>query len=256
MVMKIRTCLIVVVSTFFITLMPAVLGEPLELRILTYNIHHVEGTDGKIDYERMAAVIQELNPDIVALQEVDNETERTEGVNQVEKLAGLAGYEHFVFGRSMPYGGGEYGLAVMSRYPILENESHPLPFRFTLEPRSVLITRIKVGENGRIVTLADTHLCHQSEENRIDQVRRINSLLGEVKGPVLLAGDFNARKGNDSMRIMWSRDWLDLSSSHSRIDYILSRKQDGLKVTGSWMIEDRLASDHFPVLVQIEMPFE
>lgn len=255
MFMKTRTCLIVL-SIFFTTLLPAVLGEPLELRILTYNIHHVEGTDGKIDYERMAAVIRELDPDLVALQEVDNGTDRTEGINQVEKLAGLAGYEYFVFGRSMPYGGGEYGLAVMSRYPVLENESHPLPFRFTLEPRSVLITRIEVGENGRTVTLANTHLCHQSEENRIDQVRRLNSLLGEVSGPVLLAGDFNARKDNDSMRIMWSREWVDLSASHSRIDYILGRKQDGLKVTDSRMIEDRITSDHFPVLVQIELPSE
>jgi endonuclease/exonuclease/phosphatase family metal-dependent hydrolase len=255
MIMKTRTFLIVL-SVLFITLLPSVLGEPLELRILTYNIHHVEGTDGKIDYERMAAVIRGLKPDIVALQEVDNGTARTEGINQVEKLASLSGFEYFVFGRSMPYGGGEYGLAVMSRYPILENESHPLPFRFNLEPRSVLITRIEAGGDGRLVTMANTHLCHQSEENRIDQVRRINSLLGEVKGPVLLAGDFNAREGDDSMRIMWSRDWLDLSADHSRIDYILSRKQDGLKVTGSRMIEDRVTSDHFPVLVQIELPSE
>ena len=253
--MKIRTCLILI-SMLMITLLPQALGEPLELGILTYNIHHAEGTDGKIDYERMAGVIRKLDPDIVALQEVDNGTGRTEGVNQVEKLAALAGYEYFVFGRSMPYGGGEYGLAVMSRYPILKSDPHPLPFRFGLEPRSVLITRIEVGENGRAFILANTHLCHQSEENRIDQVRMLQSLLGEIDGPLLLAGDFNARKDNDSMRLIWSREWLDLTADHSRIDYILGRRQDGLKVTGSRMIEDRVTSDHFPILLKIELPSE
>ena len=221
---------------------------------MTYNIHHVEGTDGKVDYVRMADVIRELNPDIVALQEVDNGTLRTEGVNQLEKLASLAGYKYFVFRRSMPYNGGEYGLAVMSRYPVLENESHPLPFRQNQEPRSLLITRIKIDENGRFVTLANTHLCSQSEENRIDQVRRINTIFSGVEGPVILAGDFNARMGDDSMRLMWSRGWVDLSAQHSRIDYILSRTGEGVKVTGSRMLEDRVTSDHFPILVNIELP--
>ncbi len=221
---------------------------------MTYNIHHVEGTDGKVDYARMAAVIRKMNPDIVALQEVDKETLRTKGVNQVEKLASLTGYEYFVFRRSMPYNNGEYGLAVMSRYPIIANESYPLPFRGNLEPRSLLITRIKLDENDGYITLADTHLCSQSEENRIDQVRRINSILSGVEEPVFLAGDFNARKGDDPMRLMWSRGWLDLSDAHSRIDYILSREKNGVKVTGSTMLEDRVTSDHFPILVQIELP--
>ncbi len=244
---------LIIFSVFCFSLISS-LGDSSRLNIMTYNIHHVEGTDGKVDYGRMADVIRELDPDVVALQEVDNGTLRTEGVNQVEKLASLAGYKYFVFRRSMPYNGGEYGLAVMSRYPILENESHPLPFRQYLEPRSLLITRIKIDENGGFITLANTHLCSQSEENRIDQVRRINSILSGIEGPVLLAGDFNARREDDSMRLMWSRGWLDLSAPHSRIDYILSRTKEEVKVTGSRMLEDRVTSDHFPILVKIELP--
>lgn len=245
-----RTCLILLALLWVSSL--SALGDSSGLNVLTYNIHHVEGTDGQIDYKRLADVIRELDPDIVALQEVDNGTNRTENVNQVEKLASMAGYKYFVFGRSMPYNSGEYGLAVMSRYPILSHEAHPLPFRFNLEPRSLLITRIAAGEKGSIVTFANTHLCHQSEENRIEQIRRITSLLSGIEGPVILAGDFNARNENDSMRLLWSREWLDCSAPHSRIDYILSRKQDGIKVTGSRMLEDRVTSDHFPILVKIE----
>jgi endonuclease/exonuclease/phosphatase family metal-dependent hydrolase len=247
-----RSYLILLLFTCFSPAMAY--GVSSELSILTYNIHHVEGTDGKIDYVRLAAVIRELDPDIVALQEVDKETSRTEGVNQVEKLASLAGYEYFVFGRSMPFGGGEYGLAVMSRYPIISSAAHPLPFRFGLEPRSVLITQIAAGERGGNITFANTHLCHQSEENRIDQIRRLTSLIDGIKGPVLLAGDFNARSINDSMRLLWSRDWMDCSAPHSRIDYILSRKSDGIEATGSRMIKDKVTSDHFPILVKIKLP--
>ena len=54
--------------------------EPL-LRVLTYNIHHGEGTDGVFDYQRLARVINELEPDVVALQEVDNKTRRAAGVD-------------------------------------------------------------------------------------------------------------------------------------------------------------------------------
>ena len=221
---------------------------------MTYNFHHAEVTDGVIDYSRMAEVIRQLDADIVALQEVDNQTDRTEGVNRAEKLAGLAGYEYFVFGRSMPYGGGEYGLAVMSRYPIVSHQVHPLPFRFGLEPRTMLLTTIDTGVTAGKITFANTHLCHQSEENRIDQVRRVNSLLEGIEEPVFLLGDFNAREDNDSMRIMWSRNWLDLSSGHSRIDYILARKQDQIRVGDSRMIEDRVTSDHFPIVVEISFP--
>jgi len=221
---------------------------------MTYNIHHAEGTDGRVDYQRMAEVIKQLDADIVALQEVDNKTTRTEGIDQAKKLAALAGYEYSVFGRSMPYGGGEYGLAVMSRYPVLAHEVHPLPFRFGLEPRTMLLAKIDTGGAGGIITLGNTHLCHQSEENRIDQVRRINSLLDGIEGSVFLGGDFNARKNNDSMRIMWSRGWTDFSSRHSRIDYILGREKDGVSLVSSRMIEDRVTSDHFPIVVEVSFP--
>lgn len=246
-----RPWLLIVLLFFFLA--PAYSRES-GLGILTYNIHHVEGTDGKIDYHRTAEVIRELDPDIVALQEVDKMTSRTEKVDQVEKLAELAGFDYFVFGRAMPYGGGEYGLAVMSRYPIIRHEVHPLPFRFGLEPRALLVTVIDTGETAGIITLADTHLCHRSEENRIDQVRRINSLLLEAEGPVILAGDFNAEEGNDSMRLAWSRGWIDLSKPHSRIDYVLGREKDGATAVSRRMVEDRVTSDHFPILVRVEFP--
>src|SRR3990172_3828554 len=85
-------------------------AEPLRVRVLTYNIHHGEGTDGRIDLARIAAVIQRLAPDVVALQEVDKLTSRSEGVDQAAELGRLTKL-HAAFGKAMDYAGGEYGQA-------------------------------------------------------------------------------------------------------------------------------------------------
>src|SRR5688572_12746619 len=83
-------------------------NTPLRLRVLTYNIHHAEGTDGKLDLARIARVIHEQQPDLVALQEVDVKTRRTGGVDQAAELAKLTGM-HVAFGKGIDFQGGEYG---------------------------------------------------------------------------------------------------------------------------------------------------
>lgn len=88
------------------------------LRILSFNIHHVEGTDGKIDLPRQAKVIQDSNADLVCLQEVDDRTGR---VDQTARLAELTGF-HGEFVHQLDFSGGRYGQAVLSRYPISEAE--------------------------------------------------------------------------------------------------------------------------------------
>ena len=85
-------------------LIGALTGTPVQsqtprprLRVLTYNIHHGEGRDGKFDYQRLAKVITNLQPDLVALQEVDNKTHRADGTDQASRLGELTGMYH-VFG--------------------------------------------------------------------------------------------------------------------------------------------------------------
>jgi endonuclease/exonuclease/phosphatase family metal-dependent hydrolase len=85
---------------------------PTTLRVLTYNIHHGEGTDGRFDLSRLAGVVTSVQPDLVALQEVDERTERTNGVDEVAELARLTDL-HAVFGKAMDYLGGG-GVAVLA----------------------------------------------------------------------------------------------------------------------------------------------
>ena len=107
-----------------------------ELRVLTWNIHHGEGTDGKLDIPRIGRIIREARPDIVALQEVDVRTERVKGrdtVRELERLTGMRG----IFGASMPWEGGGYGNAVLVNGTVLGSRVFPIGASEGMEPRSI-----------------------------------------------------------------------------------------------------------------------
>jgi hypothetical protein len=101
-------------------------GGHLRLRVLSYNIHHGEGVDRKLDLPRIASVTKSVKPDLVALQEVDQGTERTVRVDQPAELARLTGL-NVVFGGNIRCQGGDYGNAVLSRLPISRHKNHLLP---------------------------------------------------------------------------------------------------------------------------------
>src|SRR5688500_1044104 len=82
----------------------AVVTEAEPLRVLCYNIHHGEGTDGELELERIARVIRSENPDVAALQEVDQNTQRTGNVDQPAELARLTAMQ-VVFGKNIGFEG-------------------------------------------------------------------------------------------------------------------------------------------------------
>ncbi|MDA1274007.1 MAG: endonuclease/exonuclease/phosphatase family protein [Verrucomicrobia bacterium] len=224
-----------------------------QLRVLTYNIHHGEGTDRKFDLERLARVIMSTEPDVVALQEVDRNTARASGVNQASMLGKLTGLSS-VFGKAMHFDGGEYGEALLSRFPIDQVKTHPLPYRFGQEPRAALQARITPTNGLPSFLFVGTHLCHQSEETRTDQTRQIDRLFLSEKDnlPIVLAGDFNARTGSAPMNVLLENRWLDASSPKSRIDYVLVQRNAPWKIVDVTVLNEPIASDHDPVLVVLE----
>lgn len=227
------------------------LQTPRTLRVLTYNIHHGEAMDKQFDYDRLAQVINDLSPDIVALQEVDNGTGRAAGVDQAALLGKLCRMHH-AFGQAMPYQGGQYGEAVLSRFPIQETRVHPLPYSVGQEPRAALEVVIEPEGLGPI-RFVGTHLCHQSNETRMQQTRRLGQLLPAEGGqPVILAGDFNARPGSAPMSVLLDNGWLDVVAPRSIIDYILLRKADPWQVKEVVIVDEPVVSDHDPVLAVLE----
>lgn len=226
--------------------------SPPTLRVLTYNIHHGQGTDGKFDYVRLAKIITRVKPDIVALQEVDRKTQRASGIDQGAHLAELTGMTS-VYGKAMDFSGGEYGQAILSRFPIVESTVHALSPKSGYEPRIMLRARITPNNGLPDLVFAGTHLCHQSEVRRTDQAKEINRQLPkEDKMPAILAGDFNARHGSATMKEFLTDRWVDATEKISRIDYILLRPNDPWRVAEVKTLDEPVASDHKPVLAVLE----
>ncbi len=232
---------------------------PTRIRILAYNIHHGAGNDEVLDLERIAAVIRSLDPDLVALQEIDNRTARTGGIDQTAKLAELIGMPG-AFGSFMKYQGGHYGMAVFSRLPFGAAMNHELPDG--IEPRSSMTIRVRPPENDGELVFAGIHLYRTAEE-RMAQARRLLEILEEETAPVILAGDFNSTPDSDVMGVIADsftipdkgEDRLTLFSDDAEMetDFIAFRPHDRFTVVESRVVDEPLASDHRPVLLVVEM---
>jgi len=109
--------------------------SPARVAVLTYNIYHGEDANGGSNLDAVAGIIKSLEPDLVALQEVDNKTARAKGLDLTAELSRRTGM-HGVFGKAMDYDGGGYGEAVLSRYPVIETKNNPLPHSAKAEPRA------------------------------------------------------------------------------------------------------------------------
>lgn len=231
-------------------------AAPPVVRVLTYNVHHCEGTDGKLDVERIARVILAARPDLVALQEVDVKAKRTGGVDQAARLAELTRL-HVAFGPAMPFQGGEYGNAVLSRWPIAESKNYALPRdeeKKSPEPRGLITCRVTPDNGLPPLVFASTHLCHQVAAAREKQTAELNATLSSdlAAAPVVLAGDFNALSASAAMQTLLSKRWVDATARISKIDFVLVRTGDPWRVVEAVTLDEAVASDHRPVLAVLE----
>jgi endonuclease/exonuclease/phosphatase family metal-dependent hydrolase len=259
--MNLKFAVLVAVLAGIVAGVPA--GDPpgrTTLRVLSYNIHHGEGTDHNIDLPRLAKVIANAKPDLVALQEVDDGCNRSGRVNQTAELARLTGL-HGKFGKQLDYDGGHYGQAILSRYPIDELTVHWLPGKPDRERRIAVEARLKVGDTG--VSFISTHLHHQRSDFREQQAAKLNELFGKVNRPVILAGDLNAEPDASPLDVLRER-WTVATAGRSlltypsvkpatQIDFVLCRPAKRFRMVESRVIEEVLASDHRPILAVVEL---
>jgi endonuclease/exonuclease/phosphatase family metal-dependent hydrolase len=238
--------------------------SPRRLRVLTYNIHHGEGTDGKLDLPRIARVISEQKPDLVSLQEVDRKTRRTRNVDQPAELARLTGM-NAAFGRGIDFEGGEYGNAVLSRFKIESTDVHRLPVKEGEERRCALVATVRPWAAGPQVVFVATHLNHRDEAERVREVEEIQRVLAGERRPTILAGDLNSRPATPPLQ-KFTGAWLDAAASTKpeasftfpsdkpvrRIDYVLLRPATAWRVVDTAVVNEPVASDHRPVLAVVE----
>jgi endonuclease/exonuclease/phosphatase family metal-dependent hydrolase len=227
------------------------------VRVLAYNIHHGEGMDEALDLDRIAALIRRVAPDLVALQEVDSVTRRTDGVDQAMELGFLTGLEP-VFGRFMPYQGGAYGMAILSRWPVAESRNLRLPDGE--EPRTSLAVRVESPTTGRSLRFVGVHF-YRTEVERLAQAARLEELLAEVAIPTVLAGDFNSTPGSAVMTRL-GRSWVTVDKGADRftypsydpareIDFVLLAPPGRFEVLSEHVVDAPVASDHRPVVVDL-----
>ena len=158
---------------------------------MTYNIHHCNppSAGAKIDVEAIAQVIRKEKPDLVALQEVDVNTERSgKGLHQAKELARLTGM-NFYFSKAIDHQGGDYGVAVLSRFPILDSTRFILPIdpKIGGETRTLAAITVEVAKGKKLV-FACTHL-DLKEPNRLSQSEQIHKLRPQIQGRGLPANE-------------------------------------------------------------------
>jgi endonuclease/exonuclease/phosphatase family metal-dependent hydrolase len=233
------------------------------LRVLTYNIHHAEGRDGVWNVQRIADVIKSINPDVVALQEIDQATTRSGStVYQLDSLASLTGMKGY-FGRTIDYQGGQYGNGVLVRSDINVGTvtNHPLPSPNGGEARRVMELELSLDIAGRLQSFNffATHLDASNTANRIAQVNAINALVEISDTPSILAGDFNFRRTSAEYALI-DNEWLDSTISNavaSQIDYVMYRNADQWEVVtrGVFVVNQvtNVASDHYPFVAVLEL---
>lgn len=239
--------------------------------VMTYNVHSAIGMDGTLSPIRIADVIDQCNPDIVALQELDCGVPRTEMIDQAHLIA-LNLNMSYHFHSSIQVEEGEYGNAVLSQYPVklVKAGALPmLPYNDSCERRGAIWVTIDV--HGVQLQVVATHF-GLSRKERMAQTEEIMGpeWLGhrECREPVILCGDFNALPASrvyrritaqlrDAQRCLDGRrpqGTCPVRFPFMRIDHLFI--SDDLKVRSFFVPKTpltRVASDHFPLVVTLEL---
>jgi endonuclease/exonuclease/phosphatase family metal-dependent hydrolase len=241
------------------------------LRIMTYNVHGCVGMDGRLSSRRIAKVISQYEPDIVALQELDVGRARSGGYDQAMLMAEILNMDHH-FHASMQMAEERFGDAILSSYPmrLVKQGRLSRQSRFSfLEPRGVLW--VEIDFHGTSIQIINTHL----GLNKRERLVHTKELLGEgwlqnsqCKGPVILCGDFNALPGSKVLNL-FQNQLVNVQKKAGRIihrstwfgrfpfaclDYIFVGPDfdvTEVQIGDSWLA--RLASDHRPLVTEIKI---
>lgn len=238
------------------------------LRVLTYNIHKaIGGLDGRYRPERIAEVIAHHDPDVAFLQEVDHGVKRSRHDDQAQLLARMLGYRNVAHVPNVKVpGGGWYGNAILSRFPLGRVTAIDLTLPLK-KVRSALHARcrMRLGRATRTVHLLGLHLGLAGLE-RNHQVRRLleSAEFRRIhdRAPVILAGDLNDVWGTLGPRVLEPAGFRGTRPMRTFPAYAPLRALDGIHVRGSVELLEarasrleiaRQASDHLPLVAELRL---
>jgi endonuclease/exonuclease/phosphatase family metal-dependent hydrolase len=238
-------------------------NAPFTFRVMTYNIQHGAGADEKIDLLRTAEAIKYEQPDIVALEEVDNGVERTARRDLTAELAAMTGLTGY-FSNNFNFQGGLYGNAVLTRFPILQATNTHYQMLRPKEQRGLI--QLILDVNGRKLLFMVTHIDYRKDNaERLMNIAEIKHTLAQYPGlPTVLCGDFNdfpntpvhkamEETFDDTWQLIGHGDGLTFPSPEpkERIDYIWLGKDKSVVPIKAW-VPDTQASDHRPFVADFK----
>lgn len=222
------------------------------LKLMTYNVRNATGMDDVCNFQRIANVIINASPDVVAVQEVDSVTNRSKQkyvLGEIAERTQMHGY----FAPAIDFDGGKYGIGLLTKQVPLRLQTFPLPGR----------------EEERALILAEfddyiyccTHLS-LTEEDRMKSLEMVRSITASSKKPLFLAGDLNDRPESPFITELQKEfQILTDTTQHTfpapapeeTIDYIvaLKRTANGFAVISSKVLNEPMASDHRPLVVEL-----
>lgn len=222
------------------------------LKLMSYNIKNANGMDNVCNFQRIANVINNTSPDVVAIQEVDSMTNRSGQkyvLGEIAERTQMHGY----FAPAIDYDGGKYGIGLLTKQVPLRLQTLPLPGRE--EARTLILAEF-----------ADYIYCctHMSltEEDRMKSLELVKAFTSSSTKPLFLAGDMNAEPESGFIKKL-QKDFQILSNPKQHtfpapdpketIDYIAMLKQNakGFAVISAKVINEPMASDHRPILVEL-----
>ena len=245
-------------------------NDEAPLRVLVYNIHAGKDAKGVDNLERVAQIVRDTRADVVLLQEVDKGTTRSGKVDQVAELRRLTGY-YGAFGKTLDYQGGDYGIAILSRWEITSDTLIHLPveppqFRSNVsyEPRGAL--RVAIQSPLGILRVVNTHIDASREDTyRLQEAKTVIAIAGALRdsaGTTLVGGDLNSEPESEVIALFAPAGWKDgfrecgRGSGLSYPDDVPVKRIDYLMMTGATHctfaeVLNTNASDHRPVLFRV-----
>ena len=250
--------------------------EKSRIKVLSFNIHYGIGMDKKKDLKRIARVINESGADIIGVQEVSDSVM----VSELSKLTGMYG----VFGASMKknsmpnlYGLLEldepkdllyYGDAILSKFPFTYVGNVWIPSASESRYEAMAID-LKLGQRPYPIRLITTHFDYLNNlGSRISRMASVDVIeekfMKNFSGASILTGDFNSTPNSEIIKLLQSKGWV-LSKTKEKlltapsdkpsvqIDYVMPRPKDKWKIIKVEVIQEKIASDHLPVLMTLEL---
>ncbi|WP_282162171.1 endonuclease/exonuclease/phosphatase family protein [Ulvibacterium marinum] len=252
---------------------------PLTIKVLSYNIHYGVGMDGKKDLERIAGVINTINPDIVGLQEVKDSTMMA-ALGQLTNM-------HDVFGASteketpnlyrlldipVPASQLHYGDGILSKYPFdyVGNVSIPSASSSRYEAMCINVDLSKKSSEKSMVRFITTHFDYlntigsQMARKAAVEVIEAAFITKDSDRAYIMTGDLNATPESEVLNVLEHKGWqkgdfdeelptVPSNTPRKQIDYVLVRPKERWKVIDVRVIDEPMASDHLPILMTLEL---